>query len=154
MASAVRAWEYRVAAELLRDPASVIVVDDIGRLKDAAAFDHLGRLLCGIGGNSVPEFRTGPGDAALVAASDALFVLTSDLECARAPPLPRRCCDGAPPLLRLRSAAAAIVLRRCRDCPPPLLHALRRCCDHTPLSCAHRVCDGEDHHALGSRVRW
>ena len=77
----VRAWEYRVAQELLRDPASVIVVDDIGRLRDAEAFEHFGRLLCGVGGNSIPEFRTGPEpDAALVPAGEALFVLTSDLE--------------------------------------------------------------------------
>ena len=77
----VRAWEYRVAAELRRDPASVIVVDDIGRLRDAEAFELFGQLLCGVGGNSIPEFRTGAGDdAALVPASEALFILTSDLE--------------------------------------------------------------------------
>ena len=77
----VRAWEYRVAAELKNDPASVIIVDDIGRLKDAEAFEHFGQLLCGFGGNSIPEFRTGPGDdATLVPASEALFILTSDLE--------------------------------------------------------------------------
>lgn len=76
----VAQWEYQVARELLREPASVIVVDDVGRLRDADAFEHFGRLLCGAGGNSVPEFRSGPGDAPLVAASEALFVLTSDLE--------------------------------------------------------------------------
>jgi hypothetical protein len=76
----VAQWEYRVAAELQRDPTSVIVVDDVGRLKDAEAFEHFGRLLCGVGGNSVPEFRTGPTDPTLVAANQALFVLTSDLE--------------------------------------------------------------------------
>ena len=76
----VEAWEYSVAAELLRDPAAVLVLDDVGRLNDAAAFDHLGRLLCGVGGNSVPEFRTGPTRPELVPASHALFVLTSDLE--------------------------------------------------------------------------
>jgi hypothetical protein len=43
----VDAWEYAVAAELLRDPAAVIVVDDVGRLGDAAAFERLGQLLCG-----------------------------------------------------------------------------------------------------------
>ena len=79
-ADEVRVWEYRVAQMLLRDPAAVIVVDDIGRLKDAEAFEHFGKLLCGAGGNSIPEFRTGPGDAMLVPASQALFVLTSDLE--------------------------------------------------------------------------
>mmetsp|Transcript_42437 Transcript_42437/g.95909 ORF Transcript_42437/g.95909 Transcript_42437/m.95909 type:complete len:196 (+) Transcript_42437:540-1127(+) len=76
----VRLWEYRVGQELLREPAAVIVLDDIGRLKDVEAFEHLGRLLCGVGGNSVPEFRTGPGDGLLVPASQALFILTSDLE--------------------------------------------------------------------------
>eukprot|EP00326_Haptolina_ericina_P017777 CAMPEP_0181185492 /NCGR_PEP_ID=MMETSP1096-20121128/9534_1 /TAXON_ID=156174 ORGANISM="Chrysochromulina ericina, Strain CCMP281" /NCGR_SAMPLE_ID=MMETSP1096 /ASSEMBLY_ACC=CAM_ASM_000453 /LENGTH=245 /DNA_ID=CAMNT_0023274335 /DNA_START=121 /DNA_END=858 /DNA_ORIENTATION=+ len=65
----VRLWEYRVGQELLREPAAVIVLDDIGRLKDVEAFEHLGRLLCGVGGNSVPEFRTGPGDGLLVPAS-------------------------------------------------------------------------------------
>lgn len=45
----VRAWEYRVAAMLQRDPRSVIVVDDIGRLKDSESFDHFGSLLCGVG---------------------------------------------------------------------------------------------------------
>ena len=79
-AEEVAQWEYRVARELLREPTSVFVVDDIGRLRDAAAFEHFGRLVCGVGGNTVPEFRTGPGDSPRVAASDALFVLTSDLE--------------------------------------------------------------------------
>lgn len=80
-AAEVRQWEYRVAQELRRDPASVIVVDDIGRLRDAEAFEHFGRLLCGVGGNSIPEFRAGPeADAPLVPAGEALFVLTSDLE--------------------------------------------------------------------------
>lgn len=76
----VRLWEYRVAQELLRDPAAVIIVDDVGRLRDVTAFEHFGRLLCGVGGNSIPEFRKGPGDSVLVPASQALFVLTSDLE--------------------------------------------------------------------------
>lgn len=76
----VAQWEYRVAKELQREPASIIVVDDVGRLRDADAFEHFGKLLCGVGGNSVPEFRTGPGDAPRVVASEALFVLTSDLE--------------------------------------------------------------------------
>ena len=76
----VAQWEYRVARELLREPGSVIVVDDVGRLRDAEAFEHFGQLLCGVGGNSVPEFRVGPGDSQRVAASEALFVLTSDLE--------------------------------------------------------------------------
>ena len=62
----------------------MIVVDDIGRLRDAAAFEAFGRLLCGDGGNAIPEFRLGGGpaggDAQLVPASEALFVLTSDLE--------------------------------------------------------------------------
>ena len=79
-AAEVAQWEYRVAAALQEDPASVIIVDDVGRLKDAAAFEHFGRLLCGVGGNTVPEFRTGDGDAQKVSASQALFVLTSDLE--------------------------------------------------------------------------
>ena len=35
------------------------VVDDVARLSDASAFEHFGRLLCGGGGNSIPEFRTG-----------------------------------------------------------------------------------------------
>jgi len=48
-----------VAAELQRDPGAVIVVDDVARLSDASAFEHFGRLLCGGGGNSIPEFRTG-----------------------------------------------------------------------------------------------
>lgn len=55
-------------------------MDDVGRLRDAETFEDFGKLLCGLGGNSVPEFRTGPGDAPRVAASEALFVLTSDLE--------------------------------------------------------------------------
>ena len=76
----VEAWEYRVAATLLREPKAVIILDDIGRLADAEAFEHLGDLLCGVGGNAVPEFRTGRGHAELVPASEALFVLTSDLE--------------------------------------------------------------------------
>jgi|EP00900_Chrysochromulina_parva_P026861 hypothetical protein len=77
----VRQWEYRVAQELRRDPTSIIVVDDIGRLRDAQAFEHFGTLLCGVGGNSIPEFRAGPEpDAPLVPAGEALFVLTSDLE--------------------------------------------------------------------------
>lgn len=76
----VEAFEYAVAAELLRDPAAVIVLDDVGRLADAAAYEHLGRLLCGVGGNAVPEFRTSPDDAELVPAPRALFILTSDLE--------------------------------------------------------------------------
>ena len=77
----VRQWEYQIAAELQTDPTAIIVVDDVGRLHDAEAFEHFGRLLCGMGGNSIPEFRTGPGDdAALVPAGDALFILTSDLE--------------------------------------------------------------------------
>ncbi|KAL1525390.1 hypothetical protein AB1Y20_020254 [Prymnesium parvum] len=73
-------WEYSVAKELLRDPAAIIVVDDINRLKDSDAFERFGRLLCGLGGNSIPEFRSGPGDSQLVPASQALFLLTSDLE--------------------------------------------------------------------------
>lgn len=76
----VEQWEFRVGRELLREPASIIVVDDVGRLRDTDAFDHFGRLLCGVGGNAIPEFRTGPGDAPRVAAAEALFVLTSDLE--------------------------------------------------------------------------
>ena len=55
----VEEWEFRVAAELQRDPGAVIVVDDVARLSDASAFEHFGRLLCGGGGNSIPEFRTG-----------------------------------------------------------------------------------------------
>jgi len=80
----VEEWEFRVAAELQRDPGAVIVVDDVGRLSDAAAFEHFGRLLCGGGGHAIPEFRTGrsgdDAEAERVAASEALFVLTSDLE--------------------------------------------------------------------------
>ena len=76
----VEQWEYQVARELQKEPTSVIVVDDVGRLHGAEAFAHFGRLLCGVGGNAVPEFRTGPGDAPRVAAAEALFVLTSDLE--------------------------------------------------------------------------
>ncbi len=62
----VRAWEHRVAESLLRDPATIVVVDDIGRLRDAEAFEHFGRLLCGVGGNSIPEFHTGSADGTLV----------------------------------------------------------------------------------------
>jgi hypothetical protein len=76
----VRTWEYRVAKSLLLDPRTIVVVDDIGRLKDAEAFEHFGNLLCGAGGSSIPEFRTGPGDTEVVPASGALFLLTSDLE--------------------------------------------------------------------------
>jgi hypothetical protein len=117
----VEEWEFRVAAELQRDPGAVIVVDDVARLSDASAFEHFGRLLCGGGGNSIPEFRTGrdnegptltltptrtliltptltlsltltltlilaltptrrDNEGERVAASEALFVLTSDLE--------------------------------------------------------------------------
>lgn len=80
-AAEVAQWEYSVAKQLQKDAASVIIVDDIGRLKDAGAFEHFGRLLCGVGGNAVPEFRTGPShDADRISASQALFVLTSDLE--------------------------------------------------------------------------
>ena len=43
----VEEWEFRVAAELQRDPGAVIVVDDVARLSDATAFEHFGRLLCG-----------------------------------------------------------------------------------------------------------
>ena len=77
----VEEWEFRVAQELQRDPGAIIVVDDVGRLSDAAAFERFGQLLCGDGGNAIPEFRTGRGDAAQrIAAGGALFVLTSDLE--------------------------------------------------------------------------
>jgi len=76
----VEEWEFRVAEELQRDPGAVIVVDDVARLSDATAFEHFGRLLCGSGGNAIPEFRTGQAEAERVAASEALFVLTSDLE--------------------------------------------------------------------------
>jgi len=75
----VEAFEYAAAQVLLRDPAAVIVLDDIGRLSDSAAYEHLGKLLCGVGGNAVPEFRTNKEAPELIPASRALFVLTSDL---------------------------------------------------------------------------
>lgn len=78
--SEVEAFEHAVAHQLLRDPAAVIVLDDVGRLADAAAFDRLGKLLCGVGGSAVPEFRTSATEPELVPASRALFILTSDLE--------------------------------------------------------------------------
>jgi hypothetical protein len=75
----VEAFEFNAAQELLRDPKAVFVLDDIGRLSDGAAYEHLGRLLCGVGGNAVPEFRTQKDNPTLIPASRALFILTSDL---------------------------------------------------------------------------
>lgn len=75
----VEAFEYAAAQELLRDPKAVFILDDIGRLSDGAAYEHLGRLLCGVGGNSVPAFRTEKENPELIPAPRALFILTSDL---------------------------------------------------------------------------
>jgi hypothetical protein len=75
----VEAFEYAAAQALLRDPKSVFILDDIGRLSDSAAYEHLGRLLCGVGGNAVPEFRTQKENPELIPAPRALFILTSDL---------------------------------------------------------------------------
>lgn len=75
----VEAFEFAAAELLKREPKAVIILDDVGRLADAEAYAHLGKLLCGLGGNTVPHYRTQRVDPELVSASGALFILTSDL---------------------------------------------------------------------------
>lgn len=68
-----QAWEHDVAEALLKEPRTVIVADDMGRLSQNNALEYVGNLMCG--GNGM--FKTAADQA--VDSSKALFIITSDM---------------------------------------------------------------------------